>query len=113
MSLPGPATGILSRFTVLGGAVRELWIVFGVKLLTILAYGVMNSTLVLWLSANLGYDDAHAGYLVAGWSMALTLFTVLAGSVVDAIGLRKAFLLGLYVCLLARAVMTFTTVKWL
>jgi MFS family permease len=105
--------GFFGKFTVLRGAVRELWIVFAVKLLTILAYGVMNSTLVLWLSANLGYDDAHAGYLVAGWSMALTLFTVLAGSVVDAIGLRKAFLLGLYVCLLARAVMTFTTVKWL
>ena len=107
------AEGFLGKFTVLRGAVRELWIVFAVKLLTILAYGVMNSTLVLWLSANLGYDDAHAGYLVAGWSLALTLFTVLAGSVVDAIGLRKAFLLGLYVCLLARAVMTFTTVKWL
>ena len=72
MSLPGPATGMLSRFTVLGGAVRELWLVFGTKLLTILAYGVMNSTLVLWLSSDLGYSDMSAGNVVAIWSALMT-----------------------------------------
>jgi MFS family permease len=96
---------------VLRGAVRELWIIFGAKLLAILAYGVMNSTLVLWLSSDLGYSDARAGYMVTMWSMLMTFFTVLVGSLVDAIGLRKAFLLGLCVCLFARGMMTFTTVK--
>ncbi len=108
-----PLRRFLARFTVLKGAVRELWLVFGVKLLGILAYGMMNSTLVLWLSANLGFSDAHAGFIVAAWSMLLTLFTVPAGSVVDAIGLRRAFLLGLALCLFGRGVMTFTTMKWL
>ena len=108
-----PLRRFLARFTVLKGAVRELWLVFGVKLLGILAYGVMNSTVVLWLSANLGFSDTHAGFIVAAWSMLLTLFTVPAGSVVDAIGLRRAFLLGLAFCLLGRAVMTFTTFRWL
>jgi len=113
MSLPGPATGFLSRFTVLGGAVRELWVVFGTKLLTILAYGVMNSTLVLWLSSDFGYSDMSAGNVVAMWSALMTLTTVLVGSLVDAIGLRKAFLLGAGICLVARGVMTFTDLRWL
>ena len=81
MSLSGPSTGILSRFTVLGGAAHELWLVFGTKLLTILAYSVMNSTLVLWLSSDLGYSDMRAGSVVAAWSALMTLTTVLVGSV--------------------------------
>lgn len=95
------------------GAVRELWLIFGAKLLTILAYGVMNLTLVLWLSSDLGYGDVRAGSLIAVWSMLMTLFTVLVGSLVDAIGVRKALLLGVGICLVARGVMTFSGPTWL
>src|SRR5262245_29853943 len=112
--LPKPANFLMrvaGRFTVLRGAVRELWIVFGAKLLTILAYGVMNSTLVLWLSSDLGYDDKQAGYVIAMWSTLMTLCTVMVGSFVDAIGLRKAFLLGVSICLFARGIMTFCDAK--
>lgn len=229
--------GLLARFLVLKGAARELWIVFAAKALAILAYAVMNSTLVLWLSAGyttlsvvevrdlpalanrlktpapadrlashlasqltnstrallaaysggpdralrealvgdlnrliqgpslydpdrfagvrlsaatqallnepslkptevarlnrllledafptalarpsragLAFSDAQAGDLIAVWSSIMTLCTVLVGSLVDAIGLRKAFLLGFAVCLVSRAVMTLTTVRWL
>lgn len=97
----------------MGGAVRELWVTFAVKLLGILAYSVMNSTLVLWLSADLGYNDAQAGMLVFGWSALMTLFTVLVGSLTDAIGIRKAFLLGVWVCIFARLVLTFAEARWL
>ena len=106
------ATGFFSKFLVLRGAVRELWIIFGAKILAILAYGVMNSTLVLWLSSDLGYSDIKAGNIVAAWSTVMTLATVLVGSLVDAIGLRKAFLLGIGLCLFSRGVMTFATVPW-
>jgi|GEM_PF-103055 len=110
---PAVRPAFLSRFTVLGGAVRELWIVFAAKLLGIVAYSVMNTTFVLWLSYDLGYSDERAGVVVATWSAAMTLLTVFVGSLTDAIGLRKALLLGLGVCVAARGVMTFTTVKWL
>jgi MFS family permease len=109
----GALRRLLQRFTVLRGAVRELWIIFGTKLLTILAYGVMNSTLVLWLSSDLGYTDIGAGSMVAIWSTAMTLCTVVVGSLVDAIGLRKAFLLGVSICFVARGVMTFADTRWL
>ena len=36
----------IGKFMVLKGAVRELWIIFGTKILTILAYSLVNSTLV-------------------------------------------------------------------
>ncbi len=104
--------GLFSRFAVLKGAMPELWVVFAVKFLGITAYAVMNSTLVLWLSADLGFNDANAGYLVATWSISMTVFTVLVGSLTDAIGLRRAFILGVWICVIARAVMAFTTMKW-
>jgi MFS family permease len=103
----------IAKFTVLRGAVRELWIVFGAKLLTIMAYQVMNLTLPLWLSWDLGYDDVGASNIIVVWSMLMTLFTVLVGSFVDAIGLRKAFLLGLGICFLSRGMLTFATSRWL
>jgi len=41
------ALGFLAKFTVLRGSVRELWVVFGAKLLAFFAYTVMNQTLAL------------------------------------------------------------------
>lgn len=104
--LARPIVNLPSRFVVLLGAVRELWLVFGAKLMAYFAYTVMNQTLALWLSSDLGYNDVNAGYVVMGWSSVMTLCTVLVGSLTDAIGLRRTFLLGVSVCIFARVVMT-------
>ncbi|MBP7937470.1 MAG: MFS transporter [Phycisphaerae bacterium] len=101
------------RFAVLGSAVPELWIVFVIKLFGILAYSVMNTTLVLWLSSNLNYSDTDAGFIITAWSTVMTLATVMIGSLTDAIGLRRAFMLGVVLCLFARTVMTLVTVPWI
>ncbi len=113
MTVDTRTDSFLERFIVLKGAMRELWITFAVKVLAVAAYQVMNITLVLWLSATLGYDDRGAGYMVFVWSASMTVFTILVGSLTDAIGLRRTFLLGVLVCIFARAVMTFATVRWL
>jgi MFS family permease len=107
------ATSFLGRFTVLRGAMPELWITFAVKFLGVAAYAVMNSTLVLWLSSDLGYSDEKALGLVGAWAVLMTVFTILVGSLTDALGMRKTFLLGVAICVIARLTMTFTTVKWL
>jgi MFS family permease len=99
------------RFLVLKGAVRELWLSLGVKMLAFFAYTVMNQTLALWLSSDLHYNDRDAGFLVMGWSSIMTLFTVLVGSFTDAIGLRKTILIGTSFCLLARIIMTSTVAR--
>src|SRR2546423_9996492 len=114
---PQPARGIagfIGKFTVLKGAQRELWLTFAIKLLIILAYSITNKTLIFWLSSDLGFNDQHASALVGWvWAPAMTVFTLLAGSFTDAFGLRRTFFLGVFVCLVARTVMAFTTIPWL
>src|SRR6185437_2220346 len=74
------------------------------------AYSVTNKTMVLWLSKDLGFSDQAAGALVGWvWAPAMTVFTLLAGSLTDAIGLRRTFFLGVAICTVARSVMIVTT----
>jgi MFS family permease len=108
-----PSAGFLARFTVLRGAQRELWLVFAIKLLGISAYSLTNSTIKLWLSSDFGYSDQKALGLVAGWSLLMTAITLLVGSLTDALGLRRTFFLGVWVCVIARAVMAFASLKWI
>ncbi|MCU0785257.1 MAG: MFS transporter [Verrucomicrobia bacterium] len=105
--------GFLGKFTVLKGAARELWLTLVIKLLGVMAYKVTTLTLVLWLSADCGYGDRSALGFVAAWSLSMTIGTLLVGSLTDALGLRRTFFLGVWVCIVARGVMAFTTVKWL
>jgi len=109
----GPLTGVrgfIAKFTVLRGAQRELWLTFLIKFFIYTAYSVTNKTMVLWLSNDLGFSDQAAGALVGWvWAPAMTVFTLLAGSLTDAIGLRRTFFLGVAICTVARSVMVVTT----
>jgi MFS family permease len=103
--------GFVAKFTVLKGAQRELWLTFVIKFLIYTAYSVTNKTMVLWLSKDLGFSDQAAGALVGWvWAPAMTVFTLLAGSVTDAIGLRRTFFIGVAICTVARSVMVVTTI---
>jgi MFS family permease len=103
--------GFLAKFTVLKGAQRDLWLTFLIKFLIYTAYSVTNKTLVLWFSKDLGFNDQAAGALVGWvWAPAMTVFTLLAGSLTDAIGLRRTFFLGVAICTFARSVMIVTTI---
>lgn len=108
-----PSEGFLGKFLVLQGAARELWLTFLIKFLSVAAYAVMNLTIKLWLSSEFGFSDKQALAIVLAWSLTMTGVTLLVGSLTDALGLRKTFLLGVWVCLIARLVMVLTTNKWL
>ncbi len=114
---PAAATGLrgfVAKFTVLKGAQRELWLTFLIKFLIYTAYSVTNKTMVLWLSKDLGFSDQASGALVGWvWAPAMTVFTLLAGSITDAIGLRRTFFLGVAICTVARSFMVVTTIPWL
>ncbi len=106
--------GFIGKFTIIFGARRELWLTFLLKLLIYVAFSVTNKTMVLWLSRDLGFSDQAAVAIVGwGWAPAMTVFTLLAGSLTDAIGLKRTFYLGVAICTVARAVMVMTTVPWL
>jgi MFS family permease len=103
--------GFLAKFGVLKSAQRELWLTFLLKFLIYTAYSVTNKTMVLWLSRDLGFSDQAAGALVGWvWAPAMTVFTLLAGSLTDAIGLRRTFFLGVAICTFARSIMVVTTI---
>jgi MFS family permease len=105
--------GFFQRFGVLKDGARELWLVFAIKFIAVAAYALTNSTIKLWLSSDLGYSDKQALGLVAAWSLMMTVFTLLVGSLTDAIGLRKTFFLGIGVCAVARAVMVLANTRTL
>ena len=110
----GGLRGFIAKFTVLKGAQRELWLTFLIKFLIYTAYSVTNKTMILWLSKDLGFSDQASGALVGWvWAPAMTVFTLLAGSLTDAIGLRRTFFLGVTICTFARSVMIGTTIPWL
>ena len=103
--------GFVAKFTVLRGSQRNLWLTFLIKFLIYTAYSVTNKTMVLWLSKDLGFSDQAAGALVGWvWAPAMTVFTLLAGSLTDAIGLRRTFFMGVAICTVARSVMVVTTI---
>ena len=106
---PHGIRGFIGKFTVIFGARRELWVTFLIKFLIYTAYSVTNKTLILWLSKDLGFSDPAASVLVGWiWAPAMTVFTLLAGSLTDAIGLRRTFFLGVAICTVARSVMVLT-----
>jgi MFS family permease len=106
-TLRKPLETFAGKFTVLKGAVPELWLTFAVKFLNFAAYTVTNLTLKRWLSTEFGYSDQQALALVAVWSISMTVVTLLVGALTDAVGLRKTFFLGVWLCLFARAAMVF------
>ncbi|HLP76010.1 MAG TPA: MFS transporter [Candidatus Paceibacterota bacterium] len=87
-------------------APREIWVVYAAYVLENIAYGLGASTVVsLWLSWDFGFSDVRAGNIVTAYSIVLTLVTVLVGSLTDAAGIRRTFLLGFWVCLVSRLIM--------
>ncbi|MEI6195377.1 MAG: MFS transporter [Verrucomicrobiota bacterium] len=102
----------LGKLTGLNGAARELWLTFAVKLLGFAAYTVTNLALKRWLSSDFGYSDQQALGLVAVWSISMTIVTLLVGALTDAIGLRKTFFIGIWICIFGRAVMVLSSSPW-
>src|SRR5258707_13715783 len=96
--LTGPR-GFIAKFTVLKGAQRELWLTFLIKFLSYTAYSITSKTMVLWLSKDLGFSDQASGALVGWvWAPAMTVSTLLAGSLTDVLGVRRTSFLGVAVC---------------
>lgn len=89
----------------LRGAPREMGFTFGLKLLSVTAYKVLNVTLVLWLANDLGFNHENALRLVVVWAIIMSVATLLAGSITDALGLRRTLLIGVSLCVLTRLVM--------
>ena len=93
----------------LRGAPREMGFTFGLKFFSVMAYKVMNFTLVMWLANDIGIPEKYGLTVVFCWAIIMSLSTLLAGSLSDALGLRKTLLIGVSLCVLTRLVMVLST----
>ena len=94
--------GFVAKFTVLGSAPRELWLVFFGKITETTAYALVNASLMLYLINELGYSDEGAGGFVGIWATVMAAFTFLVGSLSDAIGIRKTLIFSFALCTVTR-----------
>jgi proton-dependent oligopeptide transporter, POT family len=88
---------------------RDMWLLFIYKVIEYAAYAAMNMTLVLWLSKDCGLGDISAGAYIAGWSMMLSVMNMVAGALVDTIGIKKTLLLSILFLMISRFFMSFVT----
>ena len=87
---------------------REIWVLFSAKLIEYAAYAASNMAFVLYLSKDCGLDDIAAGSYIGVWSTLMTCISILVGSVVDAIGVKKTLVIGMFAMLIGRLVMPFS-----
>lgn len=88
---------------------REMWLLFLYKFIEYTAYAWMNMAIILWLSADCGLGDIAAGSYISGWSMMLSLMAMVAGALVDTIGIKKTLYISIVFLLISRFFMSFIT----
>lgn len=97
----------------LRGAPSGLWVTFGLKLLSVTGYKITMVVMVSYLMKDCGMSDSNAqlGYMLLGIMMSCC--TLLAGSITDAIGLRRTLAIGVTIAVLARVIMISVSQPWL
>ncbi len=93
----------------LRGSPRELWLITGYNLVEYSAYGAMNLIMVIWLSADCGLSDLAAGAYLTVWSSMLSVMSIIAGPLVDTVGIRRVCLLSVAFLFVSRAFMSVAT----
>ncbi len=87
---------------------RELWFVSLSQLVEFVAYTLMNTTFILFLTSDLDFSDVSAGTYIGVWSTGITLTIFAVGALVDAVGAKKILLLGTMISLVSRFFLFFT-----
>ncbi|MEY5019459.1 MAG: hypothetical protein RLZ22_547 [Verrucomicrobiota bacterium] len=97
----------------LRGAPREMGFTFGLKILSVTAYKILNFVLSMWLIRDLGFDAGTAGLVITVWGLFMTLATLVSGSLTDVLGLRRTLFIGVGICVLTRFSMSATDTPWM
>jgi MFS family permease len=85
-----------------------LWVVFVLKLFTVVAYKLITVVLVSFLIKDCGVGDSQAQWIFGIWGIFMSLATLLAGSITDAVGIRRTLIIGITLCLVTRLVLMFS-----
>ena len=91
-----------SGFTALLKLPREFGIVQLLNFLDCTAYFSMVTVITLYLTYNVGFDDIWAGSIVGGWTLLISVVVFFIGFFIDAIGIKRAFIIGIGLLVLGR-----------
>jgi MFS family permease len=96
----------------LAGAPRGLWITFGLKMVIVTAYKLLNVVITGWAIKDLHLNDAQSQWVFAIWGTFIMVATLISGSLTDALGMRRTLMLGLILSVVFRSVMFASTNVW-
>lgn len=88
---------------------RDLWLLFAYKVIEYSAYAATNLAVILWLTSDCGLGDVAAGSLISAWSISLSVMSMVAGGLVDTIGIRKTMMLSVVFLIFSRIAFSFLT----
>jgi MFS family permease len=93
----------------LAGVAREIWLCYALKVLSVTAYKALNVSVVIWATKDLGLGDKLGQVVFMAFGISMSVSNILAGSVTDALGIRRTMLIGVVFCILSRYMMTVST----
>jgi MFS family permease len=88
---------------------RELWLVYLATFFEYLGIFTFLQTLPLWLSSDFRFSDKQAGWWAATFSMLVSLFVFLVGSIADIAGVRRTLLVSFALAAITRLAMSLAT----
>lgn len=91
-----------SEFKVLKTAKKDFWLINAIQLFDGLAYFSMITIITLYLTASGGFDDIGAGAWVGIFTLLISVFIMGVGSLCDAIGIKKSYMIGFVMLILSR-----------
>ncbi|HNW16230.1 MAG TPA: MFS transporter [bacterium] len=88
---------------------KDMWVLFFYMVIQYVAYAAMNPIITLWLSKDCGLGDIAAGNFIMIWSILLSMVGMVAGALVDTIGIRRTMIFSVIFLFIARFFMSFIT----
>lgn len=84
---------------------RELWLIFLATFLEYMGIFSFLPTLAMWLSSDYAMGDKEAGWWASTFSMLLTFFVFIVGSIADAAGIRRTLIISFSLAAVTRLAM--------
>ncbi len=106
-----PKHSLFEDLRSLGESPRELWLTYVAKFFESVSIFSTLLIMTLWLSGDFGMSDQAAGWWAGTFSIGLSLATFLIGFVADAIGFRRALIIGFACSVLSRGAMSIVQTK--
>ena len=92
-----------AEFKILGILPREFWSLnLVVNFFEMLAYFSFITVLTLYLTNNVGFDDARTGDIMGVFTLMITVIIFIAGPIIDTIGIKKALVISMMILIPTR-----------